>query len=292
MLKSILKWTGIAVLGVVILVIGVFVFFVISFNQSKAEKHDFAVMVPTVHADSALVALGERLSVVRGCRDCHSDDLGGKTFIEDPALGTIYSANLTSGEGGIGARYTDADWVRAIRHGVRADGTAIMIMPAYEYIGLSDHDIAAIVAYLKQVPPVDRVHPESSLGPLAYVLNGVGALKMFPTEHMDHSVQPANELIPAVSLEYGKYIAVTCIGCHGPAYKGGVPPAPGFMIPADISGSSRVGSWTEEQFVTALRTGVRPDGTTLNQADMPWQLTKEMTDIELGALFLYLKSTP
>lgn len=291
MFRTILKWTGIALLCVVVLLVGTFLFFMFSFKQQKVEKHDIAVAVSEIVADSSLVALGDRLSIVRGCRDCHGDDLGGKTFIDDAALGTIYSANLTAGDGGIGASYTDADWIRAIRHGVRADSTAIMIMPSYEYIGLSDSDVAAIVAYVKQVPAVDRVHPESEIRPLTYVLNGLGALKVFVAKHMDHTVQPSNHTVPAVSLEYGEYIAVTCTGCHGPAFKGGVPPAPGFMIPADISGSSRVASWTEDEFVTALRTGIRPDGTTLDQKDMPWQLTKEMTDTELKALFLFLKST-
>lgn len=41
----------------------------------------------------------------------------------------------------------------------------------------------------------------------------------------------------------------------------------------------------------ALRTGRRPDGTAIDQS-MPWRLMRQMTDVELRALYAYLHTLP
>ena len=51
---------------------------------------------------------------------------------------------MTRGKGGIAGRFTDQDWVRAIRHGVRPEGR----MPSKEYYALSDADLGALIAQL------------------------------------------------------------------------------------------------------------------------------------------------
>lgn len=64
-------------------------------------------------------------------------------------------------ETGIGS-WSDADIVRAIREGVRPDGTLIgPPMPILWYRGISDRDVAAIVAYLRSVDLVRNVVPNS-----------------------------------------------------------------------------------------------------------------------------------
>lgn len=63
--------------------------------------------------------------------------------------------NLTAGKGGIGATYTDADWERAIRHGIGGDNRVLAIMPSNYFSHYSDADLAAVIAYLKTFPPVD-----------------------------------------------------------------------------------------------------------------------------------------
>ena len=95
---------------------------------------------------------------------------------------------------------------------------------------------------------------------------------------------------PAVAetAEYGKYLAaVGCVGCHGPSLHGGAPPAP----PApDITTASGVTSgWTHEDFRIALRAGLRPNGTKIDTS-MPWNLTTELSDVEIGALWAYINS--
>ena len=112
------------------------------------------------------LARGQHLVEI-GCADCHGADLSGKAVIDEPPLASIYASNLTAGQGGIGQSYTnDADWVRAIRHGIRPDGTPLLVMPSQVYYYYSDEDVAAIVAYAKKVAPVDNELPvRDSLGP-------------------------------------------------------------------------------------------------------------------------------
>ena len=72
------------------------------------------VAIPT---STEAIAEGERLASFY-CTGCHGQDLGGKDFFDEPALGVVDAPNLTPGQGGVSGGYSDADWVRAIRHGV------------------------------------------------------------------------------------------------------------------------------------------------------------------------------
>ena len=53
-----------------------------------------------------------------------------------------------------------------------------------------------------------------------------------------------------------------------------------------------MGSWTDAQFISTLRTGTTPSGKQLDSEFMPWTTFKNMTDDELGAIWLYLESQP
>ena len=62
------------------------------------------------------------------------------------------SPNITPG--GVVAKYSDVDWVRAIRHGVRPDGRALFVMPSEDYNRFTDADVAALIAFARTLPPV------------------------------------------------------------------------------------------------------------------------------------------
>ena len=109
--------------------------------------------------------------------------------LEHPALSRIGTAvgywaapNLTSGRGGLGASFTDADWVRAIRHGVHRDGTTLLVMPSEAFVYMNEPDTAALIAYLERLPPVDREMPSSRLGPLGRTLLVVGRFSILTAE--------------------------------------------------------------------------------------------------------------
>src|SRR5215211_9454605 len=89
-----------------------------------------AVPVPT---DSASRARGKVIATLYGCTGCHTPSLAGTTMIDGFPFARLASANLTRGEGGIGATYKDEDWDRAIRHGIKWDGTPLFLMPSHEF---------------------------------------------------------------------------------------------------------------------------------------------------------------
>lgn len=241
--------------------------------------------------DSATLAWGRHLAVTRGCVDCHGEDFGGLRFVDEPPVASLAGSNLTSGEGGIADGYTDADWVRAIRHGVAPDGTPLLFMPSYEYNPMSDEDLGALISYLKSLPPVDRTHEPNRVGPVARALYLRGAFPLIPAEKIDHSRREYDAPDFAPTPEYGAYIAHGCTGCHGADLAGGpVPGGPPEWPPAtDISGGpgSVLETYDEAAFFRAMREGVRPDGSAIDPA-MPWRNTRHFSDVELRALWLHL----
>ncbi len=290
MLKKILKVTGIVAGVIVVIAAGYYTKVYISTEKRMHTKYDVQVQAIHIDTDSAAISHGARLANVKGCTECHGADLGGKVFVDDPALGLLIATNLTKGKGGLPADYGAQDWVLALKHGLKRDRTPLLFMPAHEFTWLSEQDMSAIVAYCANVPNVDRELPQNNLGPLAKILTDLGKLPLFPAEMIDHTRTLVKEVKAEISAEYGKYLATSCQGCHRENMKGGEPVAPGFPVVADISSSGLPGKWTDEQFINTLRTGVTPEGKVLKPEEMPWPMAKEFTDLELKALHLYLNS--
>ena len=294
-MKKLLKWIGI-LLGIVILLLVVAAGAIFGMSNASFNKV-YAVDPPPVTvpaADSSVLAHGAHIAAIRGCTECHGDNVGGKVFIDDPALGTLLASNLTGGAGGLG-HYNDLDWVRAIRHGIDPEGRPLLFMPSHEFYPLGDEDLGALIAYLKQAPAVENELPASTVGPLGRALFVAGELHLVPAELIDHEAPRPETPAVGVTVEYGRYIAVVCMGCHGEGFSGGtipgVPPdwPPAANLTFDESG---LADWTLDQFTTLLRTGKRPDGRELNPVYMPWRPLSEMTDEEIEALWVYLESLP
>lgn len=293
-MRLFLKWGGI-VLGalVVVAVVAAIAVYLVS-NARMNTSYALMPEAVTIAEDSASVAYGRHIATIRGCVDCHGDNLAGKLFIDAGPVAKLYSSNLTAGEGGIGAAYSDVDWVRAIRHGVGADGKPLLFMPSQEFYYLSDEDLGAMLAYLKSLPAVDNVMPASTVGPLGRVLYLAGELPLLPAELIDHE-GPRPVAPPAgVTVEYGKYMSVGCLGCHGNTFSGGkIPGAPpewpaAANLTPDVE--TGLGNWTQDDFFRAVREGKRPDGTELRNEFMPWKIIGEMTDEELAAIWTFLQS--
>lgn len=246
-----------------------------------------------VAADAATIERGRHVvTTLAKCVDCHAPDLGGQTVIDAPPLGVLTTPNLTTGRGGIGGELSDAQIEAAIRHGVRRDGKSLLFMPSAEFQGMSDGDVAAIIAYLRQVPPVDRETTPSKVGPLGRALFVANKFPLLSVDHVDTSVKHVAAAPPAgPTAEYGRYlVSIGCEGCHGLALGGGqVPGTPPEFKPAANLTPTGIGHYTEADFFRALREGVRPDGTTLDQF-MPVRFTKNMTDDEIRAVYAYLKT--
>lgn len=247
-----------------------------------------------VTGDAAQVERGRHLvTALAKCVDCHAEDLGGAPLFDDGAMGFLAASNLTSGRGGVLGRYDDARLDAALRHGVRHDGTPLIYMPSEEYQHLSDEDAAAIIAYLRTLPPVDRELPATRVGPVARALLVTGKMKLLPAEIIDHGASRTTVPAAGVTREYGAYLARFggCYGCHGPELAGGLVNGPPGTPPSTDITPRGIGGWSEADWMTAMRTGRRPDGREISDA-MPWKAMARMTDDELRAMWMYLRTVP
>ena len=134
-------------------------------------------------------------------------------MINNPAFGHVYAPNLTAGQGSVVNAYKTEDWVGAIRHGIDPRGRALLIMPSMEYTHLSNEDLAAMVAFLAQVPPVNRPSLPQSPGPVMYTLVTFRD-DLFSAATIDHDA-PRPAVPRGVTIEYGAYLAANCMACMG-----------------------------------------------------------------------------
>jgi cytochrome c553 len=258
-------------------------------DQRLAIPYDIVPEEFIIPSDSASIEKGKHLVDIKGCRDCHADNLGGKIFNDDILIGTLAGPNLTKGKGGVPANYSTANWIKAIRHGLDSSNHPLMVMPSLETSKMSQQDLTTMIAYLNTLAPVDNILPESKLGIMIKTMVHLRAIELIPAEQIDHKTPLAPSADISSPEKYGNYLAAMCSGCHHENMKGGDPMAPGFPPVPDLTSTGATGRWTQEQFNTALRTGKRPDGTILDP-NMPVQMTKHYNDEELHALYTYLRS--
>ena len=297
MIRKILKRIGIVLVSLIGLFVLAFVVLyvigTIKWNRLHGT-YDVPVETITIPTDQASVARGEHIATIRMCGKCHLDNLGGQTA-GAPVMIILSVPNLTPGVGGVGATNTDEDWVRAIRHGVGNDRRGLVLMPSSIWYYLSDQDLGALIAYLKTLPPVDNEMPSTDLGPLGRVMLVLGQLppEITPNVTMiDHEALRPVAPEPGVTVEYGKYLATTCTLCHGANLNGQtVQEGPNVYVALNLTRGGEMVGWSEEDFITTLRTGIKPDGYPLNEF-MPWEYFGRMTDDELRAVWMYLQSLP
>jgi cytochrome c553 len=288
-IRRVLLWLG----AVIVALVAIFAIAVYAVSERMlTKKYDVpseAIAVPT---DAAAVARGEHLFKSISCTLCHGDDGGGSLYADMGPVGVVAGPNLTRGRGGVGADRTEADYERAIRYGVRRDTTTLIMMPSEVYTHLSDADLGALVAYLRQLPPVDREVPTSHFRLLGRTLLALGKMNILTAPKTVHGAR-VTDVSTGATAEYGRYLAdvAGCRGCHGDGLSGGRVAGPSNLPPAANLTPAGIGTWTEADFVRALREGRRPDGSVINEF-MPWRAYGGMNDSELHALWLYLKSVP
>ena len=185
--------------------------------------------------------------------------------------------------------------MRTIRHGVKPDGRPVMIMPSEDYNRLVDADVAAIVAYARQLAPAAGKPAEVRLPMPLKALYAAGMIRD-AAEKIDHTLPPAQVVAEGVTAEHGAYVANSCIGCHGPRLAGGKIPGtpPDWPPAAKLSpgpGSALDRYPTAEQFMAMLKTGRRPDGSSVSKV-MPFETLREMNEVDVRALYLHLRSLP
>ncbi|MFA6957144.1 MAG: c-type cytochrome [Thermoanaerobaculia bacterium] len=277
-----------------------------------------------VEATPELLERGRYLAQnVSDCLGCHSEQdptkfgmpvkpgtegAGGTVFTKAEGVpGSVAARNITPDAAtGIG-NWSDGEIVRAIREGVRHDGTPLFpMMPYPDYKSMSDDDVKALVAYLRTLPARQHSVPERKLD---FPVNML--VKFMP--------HPVDGIIPAPpagdSVRRGAYLVLigNCKNCHTPrdgkgrpiaaeAFSGGwemVGPW-GRVVTANLTPhpSNFMGQATREQFIARFKAF---EGTTWDSAlpatpgrntVMPWLGLSGMTEDDLGAIYDYLKTLP
>jgi mono/diheme cytochrome c family protein len=287
MLRKILKWTLLTVGSIAALLL---IFYTVVYFKTEArinKVYNVKLQSLSIPSDSLSYVRGKHIAENRGCMGCHGPNLAGGRFFFDSKspIGVLQTSNLTSGKGGIG--YTDADWIRVLRHGLNKENKSVWFMPSHEIAHLSNEELGELISFLKQQPAVDNQIAAHTIKPLGRVLTFFDKFPLLPAEMIDHNAVYADKVDYTISPAYGAYLATTCKSCHGPNMKGAPAHGPSEPPIPDISSTGNAGKWNEADFINALRTGKTPEGKQLTDA-MPYKYFT-YTDDELKAILLHLK---
>ncbi len=240
---------------------------------------------------------------IMGCGNCHTplgpegpvagQELAGR-LVEDIEAFTAFAPNITPS--GRIADWSDQELATAIREGLRPDGSLIgPPMPFSAYRGLTDSDLAAVVAFLRTLPPVENDLPPSEYRiplPPAY----------------GPPVGSVPDIAPGVTVEYGEYLARTvahCMECHTPM----TPTGPDYANALGQGGFEFHGPWgtsisanltnhedglagySDDAIKAMITTGTHPDGRQM-LPPMPYGFLGQMSADDLDAIVLYLRQLP
>jgi mono/diheme cytochrome c family protein len=264
------------------------------FDASMAKIYDLPLPDIARSTDPVVLARGKHLvASIGGCSSngCHGADLGGGAPIDVGPVGVFTGPNISMG--GLGLVYTDGELARVIKHGVKKDGRGVRLMPVSDFGWLPDADIAAMVSYIRTTPPVDRANGATEVKALGKILDRRGEFPLDQARHvaeMSVSTPPT----PAPTPEYGAFVARACMGCHGEGLSGGPLPGapPSIPIPLNLTpDATGLKDWTFEDFDKVMKTAVRKNGKILNPF-MPVESWKNFDDVEMHALWGYLRSIP
>jgi mono/diheme cytochrome c family protein len=267
--------------------------------------------VPAGAADPArLPGRGAYLARQGDCASCHTGPgapaYGGGKTLGSP-FGPIYSTNISPDpEKGIG-RYTQADFARAMKEGVRRDGKRLYpAMPYASFAAMTDDDIAALYAYfMQEVPAVSHDPPKTNL---SFPFDQRWALffwsGLFNTQDT-FQADPGHDSV----WNRGAYLVRSvghCGACHTPRgmgyqEKGYAENSPEFLsggvvdhwFAANLRGdtASGLGRWREQDIVDFLRTGANAHGMAFgSMADVVRDSTQYFEEGDLHAIARYLKS--
>ncbi len=230
-----------------------------------------------VDVAQADTARGERLAKVLGCAGCH-DNLTGGIFQEFPDGTRLTAPNLLE----LVSRYNSAQFARAVRLGVRADGTSVVGMPSEIFAHLADSDIAAIYAYLKRLPRTANTLPSSRIGPGARFMMLTGGLEL-PADKISN-VAPAIRAPLQSNPSTGRYLArATCAECHGKDFRGSNGFAP--SLPEMVAAYDRA------DFERLMRTGIAVGNREVGlMTRMGRRRYSHLQNEEIAALHAYLQS--
>jgi mono/diheme cytochrome c family protein len=182
-MKRFLKWAAAALLVLVVVGFGCFLYLIPPFFLTPPEDFGKAMAgaAPVVTdiadpAERAIAARGRYIVMTVGCIGCHAQNgaqgpdltkyLAGGALKIQTAHGTYVSRNLTSDkETGLGRR-TDDEVKRVLRSGTFPDGHVVAgtAMPWPVFSNWTEEDRHAVVVYLRHLKPIRHATPEPTPG--------------------------------------------------------------------------------------------------------------------------------
>jgi mono/diheme cytochrome c family protein len=252
-----------------------------------ARKNETPPLTISASDDPATIKEGERLSNVAGCLGCHGEGMNGKLFGEAPFIYRSVSANAPR----LAKTYSDEDFARAIRHGVRKNGRSVIGMPSPAFYDMRDEDLVAIISFIRTLTDRGEKLPKSG----TFILGRLELIQgLFPPEAstIDHQ-RARREYDFSIPEQRGEYLArIACSECHGLDFKG-APSFEGEKGPPDLAIAA---AYTPEQFAHLMITGEPVGGRELRlMGDVARSRFPHFTDEEIGALhafFLARASSP
>lgn len=260
-----------------------------------------------VHAQQGDAQRGLYISKAAGCVGCHTEDrdnaqpFAGGRALKTP-FGTFYGPNITPHpQAGIG-RWTEQDFIRAIREGRRPDGAHYF--PAFPYPSftrINDQDLRDLWAYLRTLPPSNRPsEPHDLKFPFGWRWL-VWVWKLFFFNPGPFSPDPAASAV----VNRGSYLVNAlghCGECHTPrnflgAMKSGRHLAGaklGEKTSAPNLTPTRLKKKSDAEVKDFLQTGLTPDGDVAaeSMAEVVRNTTSQLTAPDLDAVLAYLRSLP
>ena len=248
---------------------------------------------------------GQYLAAAGGCLGCHTEakkdavPFAGGRALKTP-FGTFYGPNITPG--GIG-KWSEADFMRALRFGVRPDGAHYF--PAFPYPSftrITDADLRDLWAYLRTLPPSSRANqPHELRFPFGWRFLVWGWKLLFFTPG-PFAPDPAR----SAGINRGAYLAEAlghCGECHTPrnffgatkrerllagAAKGPEGKSVPNLTPAKLK------KWSDSELKDFLQTGLTPDGDVAAEAmgEVIRNTTSRLAPGDLAALIAYLRALP
>lgn len=250
---------------------------------------------------------GQYLAKAGGCLACHTEDrkdavpFAGGRALKTP-FGTFYGPNITPDpQAGIG-RWTETDFVRAMRLGRRPDGAHLF--PAFPYTSftrIADSDLRDIWAFLRTLPPSARPGREHDLH---FPFGWRFPLAIWNLLFFTPGPFTADTRLSQVANR-GAYLVQAlghCGECHTPRnFLGGAKQNRFLAGGKGLDGKNvpnltptRLGKWSDGELKEFLQTGLTPDGDAANETmdEVIRNTTSQLTPGDLAAMIAYLRSLP
>ena len=251
---------------------------------------------------------GEYLAKAGGCVGCHTENkesavaYAGGRELKTP-FGTFYGPNITPhSQAGIG-RWTEADFIRAMRHGNRPDGANYF--PAFPYpsfTNIADNDLRDLWAYLRTLEPSGRASREHDLKLFFGWRFLVTFWKWLYFTPGPFVIAPGL----AEAVNRGAYLVRAlghCSECHTARNFLGGPKKDRFLAGGKEPGSdkripnitpARLKQWSDAELKEFFLTGATPDGDAASGAmdEVIRNTTSQLAPGDLAALIAYLRSLP